>query len=177
MSAAAGRQGAPPPVPPLALVALGSNEGDSASRVRAAAAALAQRAGSGFRLSPLYRTRPVDCAPGTRDFVNAVAAFVARDGETPESLLDHLQALEAAAGRAARRPRNAPRPLDADLILFGDACRDSARLVLPHPRALARAFVLRPAADVAADVAWPGLGRSIAALLADLADDGGVRRM
>jgi len=64
------------------------------------------------------------------------------------ALLDALQALENAAGR--QRPyANAPRTLDLDILLYGDARIDSPRLTVPHPRMQGRAFVLHPLADVA----------------------------
>lgn len=159
------------------LVALGSNEGDSRVLLAAAIASLAGRAAAEFRVSALYRTAPVDCPAGARDFINAAVAFVAQPGETPESLLDFLQSLEAAAGRPGLRPRNAPRPLDADLILFGGETRCDQRLELPHPRALQRRFVLQPAADVAATLRWPGSTSTVAELLAQLPPDRSMKRL
>ena len=64
------------------------------------------------------------------------------------ALLDALQALEHAAGRQRPYP-NAPRTLDLDLLLYGEARIDSARLTVPHPRWCQRAFVLRPLAELA----------------------------
>ena len=86
--------------------------------------------------SPFYRTAPVD-ATGP-DFVNAVAALDTT--LAPLDLLDLLQALELRHGR--ERPyRNAPRTLDLDLLLHGDATLAHERLILPHPRMQLRAFV------------------------------------
>ncbi|MBS3995953.1 MAG: 2-amino-4-hydroxy-6-hydroxymethyldihydropteridine diphosphokinase, partial [Hydrogenophaga sp.] len=94
-----------------------------------------------------YRTAPVDsCGP---DYLNAVAEVSTT--LTAPALLVTLQAIENANGR--ERPyRNAPRTLDLDLLLYGDARIDSPDLTLPHPRMWARAFVLVPLADIA-----PGL--------------------
>jgi 2-amino-4-hydroxy-6-hydroxymethyldihydropteridine diphosphokinase len=66
----------------------------------------------------------------------------------PHALLQALQQLELQAGRT-RPYHNAPRTLDLDLLLYGDESLDSPTLVLPHPRMLARAFVLVPLAEVA----------------------------
>jgi len=154
----------------LVLVALGSNCGDSLAIVRGAITDLAQFARGELRASHLWRTSPVDCPPDSPDFVNAVVAFEARDGLSADDLLDALKALERAHGRAAPRRRNAPRELDLDLLLFGAERRDDARLTLPHPRAHLRRFVLAPAAEVAADVVWPGAERTVADLLACLED-------
>ena len=94
--------------------------------------------------SRLYRTAPHE-ASGP-DFVNAVARI--STGLSAPALLDALQAIETAAGRERPYP-NAPRTLDLDLLLYGDARIDSPRLTVPHPRLRARAFVLQPLADVA----------------------------
>lgn len=129
-----------------------------------------------FRVSSLWRTSPVDCPPGSRDFINAVAAFVA-DAPSPEWLLSRLKALERRYGRTEAPVRNAPRELDLDLLLFGDVVRRTERLTLPHPRALTRGFVMTPAAEVAPDWRWPGEGRTIADLARGLSTDETLTRL
>lgn len=94
--------------------------------------------------SRLYRSAPVDA--GGPDYVNAVAALCTR--LDPLALLQRLQALEQAAGRT-RPYRHAPRSLDLDLLLYGEAQIDTPELQLPHPRMHQRAFVLRPLAELA----------------------------
>jgi 2-amino-4-hydroxy-6-hydroxymethyldihydropteridine diphosphokinase len=113
----------------------------------------------------------VDCPPGSGDFINAAAAFQARDGLSPEALLGALKALEVEYGRGPTPVRNAPRELDLDLLLFDDQTRDEPDFTLPHPRAVNRLFVLAPAAQVAADVVWPGTGTTVSDLLAQLQTD------
>ncbi len=136
-----------PREPVTAFVALGANLGDAQQAVRGAFHALAQLpqtqlTGQSF----LYRTAPHE-AQGP-DFINAVARIETR--LTAPQLLDALQALELQAGR--ERPYvNAPRTLDLDVLLYGDAHIDSRRLTVPHPRLWERAFVLHPLADVARD--------------------------
>ena len=130
-----------------------------------------------LRRSSLWRTSPVDCPPGSGDFVNAAVAFAARPGLTPESLLKALKALELEFGRGPAPVRNAPRELDLDLLLFDAQTRDLPDFVLPHPRAVNRLFVLAPAAQVLPDASWPGLGRTITELLADLTSDEQVQRL
>src|ERR1700747_461882 len=88
-----------------------------------------------LRKSRLFETTPVDCPPGSPNFVNAVIALVPRSEETPESLLARLQALEKEFGRAPKKVLNEPRPLDLDLIAFGDEVRATPGFMLPHPRA------------------------------------------
>ena len=131
--------------PVTAFVALGANLGDAQATVLRALAALAQLSGTQLSArSRLYRTAPLE-ASGP-DFINAVARL---DTALPApQLLDALQAIENAAGRERPYP-NAPRTLDLDLLLYGDAHIDSPRLTVPHPRMQGRAFVLHPLADVA----------------------------
>jgi len=150
-----------------AAIGLGANMGDARAAVQAAANALAQLVGVRHcRLSPLYRSVPVD-AVGP-DFVNAVAVL---ETTLPASeLLAQLHAIEQAHGR--ERPyRNAPRRLDLDLLLYGDAVIDTPQLQVPHPRMHARAFVLVPLLDVWPDAVVPGHGaaRVLRAAVADQA--------
>ena len=145
------------------LVGLGSNMGASVDIVKRVLAELEALSGPGFRASSLWRTSPVDCPPGSGDFVNAVALLVV-DSTDSEALLKDLKAMERRYGRDAVPIRNAPRELDLDLLLFGDDERQSDRLTLPHPRANARRFVMVPAAEVAPDWIWPGTDRSISAI-------------
>ena len=133
--------------PVTAFVALGANLGDARQAVLQACAALAHLPGTELiARSRLYRTAPHE-ASGP-DFINAVAQVSTR--LTAPKLLQALQALEQGAGR--ERPYvNAPRTLDLDMLLYGDAQIDSPRLCVPHPRMWGRAFVLHPLADVAPD--------------------------
>lgn len=160
-----------PPIsaPARAYVALGANLGDPVATVRAASAALARIAGARLlAVSSLYRTAPV----GLRDqpdFINAVAAMDVDATVLPApTFLAALFAIEAEFGRV-RSVRNAPRTLDLDLLLYGDACRDDPALTLPHPRLAERAFVLAPLAEIAPRLEIAGLGR-VADLLAGVAD-------
>ena len=104
--------------------------------------------------SPLYRSAPVD-APGQPDYVNAVAAV--ETALSAPQLLEALQAIETHQGRARPFPR-APRTLDLDLLLYGDAAFVSTQLTLPHPRMHQRAFVLRPLLDLDPRAEVPGRG-------------------
>jgi 2-amino-4-hydroxy-6-hydroxymethyldihydropteridine diphosphokinase len=85
----------------------------------------------------------------------------------PDSLLCLLQAIEKAEGRI-RSTRNAPRPLDIDIIDMHGLVRHTLALQLPHPRAHERAFVLRPLRDVAPEWRHPALGLSVGMLLGRL---------
>jgi 2-amino-4-hydroxy-6-hydroxymethyldihydropteridine diphosphokinase len=147
-----------------AYVGLGANLGDPGETLREALAALAALPDSSVQAcSSFYRTAPVD-ATGP-DFLNAVVRLETR--LAPQALLAALQRIEQAHGR--QRPyRNAPRTLDLDLLLYGDACIATPTLTVPHPRLHERAFVLRPLAEIAPALNVPGHG-SVAELLAPLA--------
>ena len=153
------------------LVALGSNIGDSPRLIRDAMRRLQARAGGSFNQSSLWQSSPVDCPPGSPPFINAAVSFKAQTGETPESLLRQLQALEAEFGRRPKQVLNEPRPLDLDLIAFGQEIRATAQLTLPHPRAHLRRFVLEPLNEIASDLVLPGQTQSIRQLLAYLQTD------
>ncbi len=121
--------------------------------------------------SSLWQSTPVDCPPGSPLFVNAVVGLVPRANETPETLLEKLQALEKEFGRAVKTVLNEPRPLDLDLIAFsGETCA-SATLILPHPRAHHRRFVLQPLSEIAPELILPGQTETVSMLLRELRTD------
>jgi len=155
----------------LAYVALGANLGQPARTVRAAIARLQALSDAPLLESSLWETSPVDCPPGSPTFVNAVVALQPRAAETPESLLAKLQTLEREFGRQPGQVRNAPRPLDLDLIAFGAETRCTPDLILPHPRAHRRRFVLQPLSEIAPDLILPGQTRQVVELLAALRAD------
>jgi 2-amino-4-hydroxy-6-hydroxymethyldihydropteridine diphosphokinase len=131
--------------PVTAFVGLGANLGDAQQALRDALAGIARLPETTLvRASRLYRSAPVDA--GGPDYLNAVAQVQTR--LTAPQLLAQLQSLEQAAGR--ERPyRNAPRTLDLDLLLYGDARIASETLTVPHPRMQERAFVLLPLHELA----------------------------
>lgn len=159
------------------IVALGANLGEPAGQLLAAMARLDALAAEPVRRSSLWETTPVDCPPGSPRFANAVVLFAPQPGETPETLLAKLQALEREFGRVPKAVLNEARPLDLDLIAWGRETRQRPELVLPHPRAHAREFVLRPLAELAPDLVLPGQGKTLAELLAVLTPDPAFRRV
>ena len=161
----------------LAYVALGSNLGESARTIQQAIERLRDFSTQPILISSLWKTAPVDCPPGSPTFVNAVVGFVPKSGETPESLLNKLQSLEKEFGRKPKVITNEPRPLDLDLIAFGDERRNSPELILPHPRAHQRRFVLQPLSEIAPDFILPGQMATVAKLLTQLVPDHSVTRI
>ena len=148
----------------VAFVALGSNLAHPRRQIARAVAALARLPRTRIvALSPNYMTAPLACDVDQPDYVNAVVAL--RTSLAPRALLAHLQAIERAQGRerGAASPRNAPRTLDLDLLLFGRRRVRLPQLTIPHPRMHERAFVLTPLLDIAPAVAIPhrGLARHL----------------
>ena len=147
-----------------AIIALGSNLGNSREILNNAMARLQKLSTSPLLKSSLIETAPVDCPPGSPIFLNAVVGLTPHAGETPETLLAKLQALEKEFGRKPKQILNEPRPLDLDLIAFGNETRATASLTLPHPGAHLRKFVLQPLAEIAPDLILPGQTKTVAEL-------------
>jgi len=162
--------------PTLVFVALGSNLGDSRRTILDAMARLQEFSGQPILKSSLWQTTPVNCPPNSPLFVNAMVGFAPQKNETPESLLQKLRALEKDFGRPPKKVLNEPRALDLDLIAFGTEARNSAELILPHPRAHLRRFVLRPLSEIAPDLILPGQSKTISQVLAELAGEEIVTR-
>ena len=132
---------------------------------------------SPVRKSSLWQTSPVDCPPDSPKFVNAMVGLIPRENETPESLLKKLHKLEKEFGRAPKAVLNEPRPLDLDLIAFGSVTRNTPELILPHPRAHLRRFVLQPLSEIAPELVLPGQGKTVSEFLAGLPADESVKRL
>jgi len=166
-----------------AYIGLGANVGDATSTLAAAVAALEELPGIRLRgVSRLYATEPVGVTDQP-EFRNAVVALEVPGGPDPAqgalAVLTQLKALERRSGRQVR-DRWGPRELDLDLLIFGrarisverppsarsnDATLDPARatklLVVPHPEAHHRLFVLAPLSDLARWLAPPGWGETV----------------
>ncbi len=139
---------------PEVFVGIGSNI-EPESHIRKAVARLRAHFGR-LRLSPVYRNPAVGFVG--EDFLNLVVAFESRAAVT--EVRTALDAIEAECGRVRGSPRFAPRTLDLDLLLYGDLVMDSP-LRVPRPEMLKYAFILKPLADLAADLPHPLTGRSL----------------
>jgi 2-amino-4-hydroxy-6-hydroxymethyldihydropteridine diphosphokinase len=145
-------------MPTRAFIGLGSNLAHPRRQLAAALARL--DAAPGVRVlavSPYYVTAPIGGVPQP-DYVNAVAKVATT--LPPHALLARLQKIELRQHRRrdATTPRNAPRTLDLDLLLYGARRIRSPQLTVPHPRMHQRAFVLAPLTDIAPAVTIPGRG-------------------
>jgi 2-amino-4-hydroxy-6-hydroxymethyldihydropteridine diphosphokinase len=153
-----------------AYIGIGANLGDARANVLDAVERLRRLPGVSLEaLSSLYRSAPIDSSGD--DYINAVA----RLGTTlpAQELLQALLGIEQAHGR--ERPYfNAPRTLDLDLLLYGDAQLATPALTVPHPRMHQRAFVLVPLLELAPGALLPGLGPA-ADFVSAVADQGIVR--
>ncbi len=137
--------------PVTAYVGLGANLGDAAGTLKEAMRQLGLAPGVSLAgQSSLYRSDPVDSSGP--DYINAVVQL--HTLLTAPELWLCLHGIEQAAGR--ERPyRNAPRTLDLDILLYGDAQINSPALTIPHPRMWQRAFVLVPLAEIAPQYSTP----------------------
>ena len=144
--------------PDLAVIALGGNlPGDYPSMALALAAAAGRLPEAGFRVLAVSRWWRSAAWPDPADppFLNGVV--LASTDLEPEAALRALHRIEAAFGRDRKAP-NAPRTLDLDLIALGRRVLDGPPIVLPHPRAAERLFVMGPLAEIAPNWRHPLTG-------------------
>jgi 2-amino-4-hydroxy-6-hydroxymethyldihydropteridine diphosphokinase len=137
-----------------AVIALGSNLGNRELNIDSAIAELAKIVEI-THLSTNYETDPVG-GPEQPKYLNAIT--IAETELDPRELLIAMLEIEKKLGRT-REVHWGPRTLDLDLIIFGDEVIDSEVLVLPHPRAHERRFVLEPWLEIDPDAFIPGIGK------------------
>jgi 2-amino-4-hydroxy-6-hydroxymethyldihydropteridine diphosphokinase len=143
-------------VPVVAHIGLGSNLDDPPVQIlRALDALIHLPATRLLAASSLYGNPPMG-PQDQPDYVNAAAALETR--LSAQALLAELHAVERAHGRVRNGEHWGPRTLDLDLITYGLAVIDEPGLVVPHPGASVRAFVLLPLAEITPDLLIPGHG-------------------
>ena len=153
------------------VLGLGSNMGDREAHLRAALLSLNQRQVTVLRSASLYLTEPRDFT-NQPWFINTVAEV---DTELePLSLLERCLEIEHEAGRI-RDGFRGPRPIDVDILFFGDRQIRLSNLIVPHPRYAERRFVLLPLAELLPDFRDPASNLTVQQLIERCPDSGEVR--
>jgi len=156
-------------------IALGSNIGDRLAHLRTAYRIVSDLSSGPILCSSIYETSPVDSPPGVSAYLNAVMEI---EYDRPAiALLDSLLKIERELGRPSKRPRNAPRTIDLDLLYAGNLTLNSPEIIIPHPRIMQRRFVLTPLSDIAPELVLPGQSRSVRELLAGLKSEEEVTKL
>lgn len=155
--------------PVAVYLGLGSNLGERQENLDRALGLLSQRLGS-LQISSVYDTEPIGNINQPR-FLNMVCQ--AYTGLAPMELLTLVKGIELKIGRAPSKP-NAPRPIDIDILFYGDQVIEAPELVIPHPRLTERAFVLVPLDEIAPDLVHPVNGKMVKELLERVKEKQGV---
>jgi len=124
--------------------------------------------------SPIYETTPVDVKPEYQNmaYLNSVVIV---DSDLPlESWLSYIGKIEKNLGRERTEDRNAPRPIDIDIIYAGDQIIDSGGLEVPHPRWAERRFVVQPLNDLRPNMILPEMKKPVSVILNSLPQDKGL---
>ncbi|MFC2038971.1 2-amino-4-hydroxy-6-hydroxymethyldihydropteridine diphosphokinase [Chloroflexota bacterium] len=149
---------------------LGSNMGNRQRNLDRAVEFLGSRLRMG-KVSSIYDTEPVGNTEQPR-FLNLVCQVFTR--LAPEDLLSLTQGVELKLGRTGPREPDSPRPMDIDILFYGDEVVDTEKLVIPHPRLTERAFVLVPLDEIAPNLVHPVNGKTVKELLGNATETQGV---
>jgi GTP cyclohydrolase-4 len=155
----------------IAYLGLGSNLGNR-RRNLAQALELMSKNVEVQRISSIYETEPVgyEQQPLFLNLVCRVSTML-----LPEELLGFLKEIENSLDRKPSF-RNAPRPIDIDILFYDDVVLASQELTIPHPRLTERAFVLVPLAEIAPGLVHPVKRKTVGQLLQDTGEVSGVRK-
>ena len=151
-------------------IALGSNLGDCSAELDEGVDFVASLGfPRHFREGPRIHTHPVDCPPGSPNYLNTVVEIELDPTHvSPRQLLHRLQSFEQRHGRPADHGVNTPRTIDLDILYYGDLVINEPGLVIPHPRAHLRRFVLEPLFYLRPELILPGQTKTVEQLLETL---------
>jgi len=153
-------------------LSLGSNVGDRKANLEKALQLLSQWLDV-EQVSSLYQTEPVGYTEQP-PFLNAICRVETDLG--PLQLLSLIKGIEASLGRVPSFP-NAPRPIDVDILFYGDLVIETPELTIPHPGIEERAFVLIPLLEIAPNLLHPVRGDTIRHLTAKVPGKEGVKKV
>ncbi|HJX11995.1 MAG TPA: 2-amino-4-hydroxy-6-hydroxymethyldihydropteridine diphosphokinase [Dehalococcoidales bacterium] len=153
-----------------AYLGIGSNLGNRQENLERALGLLAQRMRLG-KISSIYDTEPLGDTSQPRFLNMAVQVFTHL---APEGLLALAKGIEAKMGRAGKTGQ--PRPIDIDILIYGDKVMETPALTVPHPRMTERSFVLVPLAEIAPDLRHPVSGKTMKELQKAIKEVQGVFR-
>lgn len=148
---------------PRVFLGVGSNEGD---RLKHISQAIRQLSSINHlqvvQIAPIIETKPVG-GPPQENYLNTVVEV--ETTLSPQELLAALKQIEQQQGRKLDAVRWSSRPIDLDILLYGDQVIKTSELEVPHPRLHQRRFVLEPLAQLSPEMVHPLLKRSIKELL------------
>lgn len=124
--------------------------------------------------SPIYETTPVDVKPEYQDMAYLNSVVIVESDLPLESWLSYIGKIEENLGRERTDDRNAPRPIDIDIIYAGDQIIDGGGLEVPHPRWAERRFVVQPLSDVRPAMILPETNKPVSMILRSLPPDDGL---
>lgn len=124
--------------------------------------------------SPIYETTPVDVKPEYQKMAYLNSVVIVESGLPIESWLSYIGKIETNLGRERSDDRNAPRPIDIDIIYAGDQIIDAGGLEVPHPRWAERRFVVQPLCDVRPGLVLPEAHKPVSGILGALPPDEGL---
>lgn len=150
-------------------LSLGGNLGNPKESFWEAVSKLKESGLSNINTSSIYTTKPIGCAPGTPDFLNAV--ITGSWTGTPSSLFNQCKLIEVSLGRPSDHPRWSSRTIDLDIIFYGQEIMTTPDLTIPHKEAYNRLFVLIPLAEIAGDWLFPGKQVTVSQVLKQFEKD------
>lgn len=154
----------------MAYIAFGSNLGDRWSNIEQALESLAEISRGEMKVSSLWRSVPAGMEEDAGEFLNGAVRI--RTSLSPRELLAALQSIEEAIGRPREHGKNQARTMDLDIICIDDVVFESPDLVIPHPRARERNFVLIPLAEIEPELIMPGETETVSQLADGLPSTG-----